>query len=361
MDPLTYASNIVPPSMPPTSTCTVPASESIPISPPPPIEAKQEEEKRYTLPNRKPPRFTPFSAPWVAARLKDEPEARAIPILRNWSHPKRYDEINSDVIIQINRLSETLAIEAVEELKEPYKFVRGTKGTKLSLRANITTLDTRAEHTADALIDSGCEGSCIDVKYVIQNKLNTRKLARPIPVLNADGQPNVEGPISEMVSLELRIGTHIERIDFGVTNLGKGEIFLGHDWLKIHDPDISWRTGTVSFKSCPPDCRPYINFRSTDYDFEDEAPSYDPSHHLEDGDRMLLIDTTPAIKIRAHTNKATELAIKAHDKKPKKHWKESVPEYLHDFPDVFEKDDFNELPPHRPWDHAIELLAGATE
>src|SRR6202042_3565152 len=118
-----------------------------------------------------------------------------------WSHPKRYDEINSDVIIQINRLSESLTVEAVEELKEPYKFVRGTKGTKLSLRANITTLDTQVEHTANALIDSGCEGSCIDVKYVIRNKLNTRKLARSIPVLNADGQPNSEGPISEMVSL----------------------------------------------------------------------------------------------------------------------------------------------------------------
>jgi hypothetical protein len=123
--------------------------------------------KAYTLPNQKPPRFTPFSAPWVAAQLKYKPEACAIPILCNWSHPKCYDEINSDIIIQINRLSETPTVEAVEKLKEPYKFIHGTKGTKLSLHANITTLDTRTEHTADALIDSGCEGSCIDVKYVI--------------------------------------------------------------------------------------------------------------------------------------------------------------------------------------------------
>jgi hypothetical protein len=41
-----------------------------------------------------------------------------------------------------------------------------------------------------------------------------------------------------MVTLELRVGHHVERIDFGVTNLGKGQIFLGHDWLKTHNPSI---------------------------------------------------------------------------------------------------------------------------
>ena len=35
-----------------------------------------------------------------------------------------------------------------------------------------------------------------------------------------------------------------------------------------------------------------------------------------------------------------------------------VPPYLRDFHDVFEKKDFDELPPSRPWDHAIELLPG---
>jgi hypothetical protein len=53
-----------------------------------------------------------------------------------------------------------------------------------------------------------------------------------------------------------------------------------------------------------------------------------------------------------------ELAIKANDKKEKKHWKETVPKYLHDFSDIFEEKDFKELPPHRPWDHAIKLLPG---
>ena len=48
-------------------------------------------------------------------------------------------------------------------------------------------------------------------------------------------------------------------------------------------------------------------------------------------------------------------------RKEQKTWKEQVPDYLHDFADVFTKEDFDELPPHRPWDHAIELLPGTTE
>jgi len=69
-------------------------------------------------------------------------------------------------------------------------------------------LDDRKEASADALLDSGCEGSCIDVKFIRDNHLNTRKLFRPIPVYNADGSLNADGPISETIVLELRISSH---------------------------------------------------------------------------------------------------------------------------------------------------------
>jgi hypothetical protein len=80
---------------------------------------EQEEEKRYTLPNHKTPRFTPFTAPWVVERLKDQPEERAVPILRIWAHPKRHREINRQTIDSINKLNDGEAVDAIEELKEP--------------------------------------------------------------------------------------------------------------------------------------------------------------------------------------------------------------------------------------------------
>ena len=45
-------------------------------------------------------------------------------------------------------------------------------------------------------------------------------------------------------------------------------------------------------------------------------------------------------------------------KKETKLFVETVPDYLHDFKDVFTKKDFDELPPHRPWDHVIEIVGG---
>ena len=151
-------------------------------------------------------------------------------------------------------------------------------------------------------------------------------------------------------------------MDFGVTNLGKGEIFLGHDWLKLHNPSIDWREGTVDFDRCPSYCQPYIHSRYTEFELEEDEDmtwEEDTASNLEDGDHLLLIDPTPSIQIRASTNKAMDLAIKANEKKEKKPWKESVPGYLHNFADVFEKQNFDELPAHRPWDHAIELLPGS--
>ena len=126
----------------------------------------------------------------------------------------------------------------------------------MSFKGTVTTLDTLQEISADCLIDSGCQGSFIDIKFVQDHGINTTKLPCPIKVFNADGQENIDGPISEMVTLHVKLGDHMERLDLGVTNLGRGQIFLGHDWLQLHNPLIDWHTGTVTFDHCPSVCQP---------------------------------------------------------------------------------------------------------
>ena len=321
-------------------------------------EKENKEQQTPTLPTQSNDHHPPFTASWIVARLRDSPE-RAIGILRTWAHDKRLD-IDDITIAEINSMEEGTAIEAVEELKTPRVFVKGTKGSKLALPTTIVTLDTRKEHKANALLDSGCEGSCIDTKYVQQLGLNTTPLPRPIAVFNADGSRNTAGSITDYITLELRIDDHWERIDFGVTNLGKGQVFLGHDWLQKHNPSIDWNEGTLSFDRCPYHCRPNVKTYATDFDFEDEPlpELINDEFNLEDGDRLLLIDTTPALQLRAYSTRSTELAAAAHAKKEQKPFGEIVPSYLHDFEDVFTKKDFDELPPHRPWDHAIEIVEG---
>ena len=92
---------------------------------------------------------------------------------------------------------------AIKELKEPRVFVRGTRGSKLTLKSTIMTLDTRSEHSTEVLLDSGCQGSCININYVRKHNLNTTPLPRAILVYNADGQLNSAGPITDMVTLQL--------------------------------------------------------------------------------------------------------------------------------------------------------------
>jgi hypothetical protein len=253
-------------------------------------------------------------------------------------------------------MDEPQALEALAELQKLHRFVRGTRGSKLSLKATVEVAATREEYTAKAVVDSGCEGSCINRMYVAQNKIPTFCLPIPIPVYNADGQPNSNGPIIEMAILFLKCGNHTERIELGVTNLRVVDLYLGHDWLKLHNPSIDWQQGLIEFGRCPPQCQPVLQELCTDPDYEDgvtTAPIV-----LEDGDHLLMIDPTPAVHIWSKGMISTELAARTAAKMTKRTFDEMVPEYLHDFRDVFEKRDFDKLPPSRPWDHAIELLPG---
>ena len=79
-------------------------------------------------------------------------------------------------INSINGLSHDDAIKTLNDLKKRHAFVCGTKGRKLSITTTVTAVDTNAEHKATALLDSGCEGSCIDTKYVERHSLNVHKL-----------------------------------------------------------------------------------------------------------------------------------------------------------------------------------------
>ena len=62
--------------------------------------------------------------------------------------------------------------------------------------------------------------------------------------------------------------------------------------------------------------------------------------------------------VRATQTKATEIAVEEAKKRKSKSFKEMVPEWLHDYREVFKAEQFDELPPRRQWDHAIELKEG---
>ena len=71
-----------------------------------------------------------------------------------------------------------------------------------------------------------------------------------IPVYSADGTLNKNGSIKEFAILQLVINDYYKYIDLVVTELGDIDLFLGYNWLKIHNPLIDWVNTILSFNYC---------------------------------------------------------------------------------------------------------------
>ncbi|EGO00951.1 hypothetical protein SERLA73DRAFT_37180, partial [Serpula lacrymans var. lacrymans S7.3] len=161
---------------------------------------------------------------WVAERLRDQKEERSIGIFNIWTHQKRSREVTIETIRELNALTLHEAELALLELHTPKKYIRGTQGNQMNISCRLTTLDTNRSTTIEALLDSGCTGSCIDSTFVKEQKYETKKIPRPIPVYNADGTLNKDGAIKEFIELRMSIGDHEENIHFTVTSLGSGRM-----------------------------------------------------------------------------------------------------------------------------------------
>ncbi|SJL09284.1 uncharacterized protein ARMOST_12661 [Armillaria ostoyae] len=148
----------------------------------------------------------------------------------------------------------------------------------------------------------------------------------------------------------MTIGNHSERINFAVTDLGTKDLYLGHNWLKRHNPVINWKMGTIIFGRCQCVKNPF------------PLPDADPDDHwdeeLEDGDTILAVNIEEELVIRA-VHHANDLAAATNTDKPKKTFEEMVPPDYRSFHDLFSKENFDKLPKRKPWDHAIELIPNA--
>ena len=121
------------------------------------------------------------------------------------------------------------AIIAIKSLKSHKKFVRGTKGQDLKLSIIVENIENDNRIKANALLDSGATGSCINREFVERHQLPIQKLPIKMPVYNADGTLNADGSIEGYTQLQMFVEDHSEQIELAVTNLGNTDIFLGLD------------------------------------------------------------------------------------------------------------------------------------
>ena len=103
-----------------------------------------------------------------------------------------------------------------------------------------------------ALVDSGCTYTGINKQLVKDKRIQTKVIDFSFEVFNADGTKN--GEVTKVAPLEIEINGYKETLEAVVTDLDGTDMFLGHDWLIKHNPEVNWRNGTIKFTRCPGNC-----------------------------------------------------------------------------------------------------------
>jgi len=58
-----------------------------------------------------------------------------------------------------------------------------------------------------------------------------------------------------MVPLKIKINGHKKQLEAAVTDLNRMDMFLGHNWLVKHNPEVNWKNETIRFTRCSGSCK----------------------------------------------------------------------------------------------------------
>jgi len=303
-------------------------------------------------------------------------------------------------------------------LPRKYVIASTPSANSLDIDVEIETMDTGVKCCTKSLVNCGATGLFMDTEWAHANNVTTHTLTRLIPVYNVDGTPNEGGAICEIADVILRYNGHAERTQFAITQLGKQSMILGFTWLREHNPEINWQTKEVRMSRCPACCdtcrldakherkeqraaaaqiracrsggfpvlieeiededdcihggmeeseggapRPLL--KKSDH-FPKDLPDLvdvhddddDDNVEIEEGDCIFVATIHPEDIhhfVRASSTVSQRLAEAFTKNSGQASFRDSMPESLHDFEDVFSKESFDSLPDRRKWDHAIEL------
>ena len=116
------------------------------------------------------------------------------------------------------------------------------------MQAKVKTKNLKVK----ALVDSGCTHTGIDEQLVKDKKIQMKPINFSFDVFNADRTKN--GEVTRVAPLEIKVNSHKEQLEAAVTDLNGTDMFLGHDWLVKHNPEVNWKNRTIKFTRCPGSC-----------------------------------------------------------------------------------------------------------
>ncbi|KAL0185787.1 hypothetical protein M9458_017457, partial [Cirrhinus mrigala] len=193
-------------------------------------------------------------------------------------------------------------------------------GVLLEKSSSTTLLPVRLQwaaafHNCLALVDSGAEGKFMDFDFAHHLHIPVVPLTHKITVnaLNGQALPDIThttGPVTLVTS-----GNHLESITLLLTLSPLAPIVLGHPWLVQHNPRVDRGHDSVSAwsDSCYASC---------------------------------LVSACSSVSCSLLQNESVNLS--------------NVPKEYRDLKEVFSKSRAASLPPHRPYDCAIDLVPGTS-
>ena len=211
----------------------------------------------------------------------------------------------------------------------------------------------RVKVDTTALLDCGATGNFVDLAFARRMKFPLERLKAPIRAFNVDGTHNNAGIIRYTTTLDLRIDGTQETRTFLILNCGKSNVILGMPWLTEVNPFVDWKTGLVSISTLPPE-QPMPTRTREPPIHQQYLMRYlglDPDRLVAQWWRERYAPKPKPVQIQKVTL-STEIAQFF-----KKEEVKLPPQYAQ-WKEVFDEPPDGELPPSRPFDHAIDLLPG---
>jgi Reverse transcriptase (RNA-dependent DNA polymerase)/Aspartyl protease len=218
--------------------------------------------------------------------------------------------------------------------------LESSNNPQLNVPLTITDPRTQRSDQVQALVDSGSTLTCIDQSFAKAKGYEFKPIT-PIKVYNADGTPNSKGQVTHVVTLDLTLRGNRRTMDLAVIDLGNDHLYLGYNWLRMTNPIIDWEKGTL-----------HLPHEVEEVEEDQELPNLEEID--DDND-----EETEIRKYLRSTTLSTKLAQAENAAKESRTLDQIVPDTYKECMDIFEKQTFDELPPHRPWDHAIDIVKGA--
>ena len=109
---------------------------------------------------------------------------------------------------------------------------------EVTVKIGLEKIDMQEGIMVEALLDSGMTGLVMSSEFTRKQGFKLKKLERPMNVRNVNRSLNKEGPIENMVEVNIYYQGHRERMEIDVIGGQKWTVILGILWLARHNHEI---------------------------------------------------------------------------------------------------------------------------